>query len=266
MPNTLDRAVGGIVQTEPRIRLNAAVLALRTLDSFWLTVLLLTALGTVSYLLPSGDSWQLLAAGIVWFTFGYQVSVARAVYLGAARLPALTAAPRVILRRGLSAFVTGLPLSAAAIVILLGLGFALESVPRVALAAMYVVGFVALASWLLVLSRYVASDRLDKRLGYVDAIRTFRANTGLSLSLIGYWLAGAALLAGLRYAAYWLCGIASADQQGAALAALTHGQCRRGVLLVLVSIVFAVLVAVWDLVSAHLLGQHARIADSAGPV
>jgi hypothetical protein len=230
---------------------------------------------------------QVVPLVIAVLVAGYDVCVARAVIDGGDSLPSPVTSFKAILRRGLSStLVVAVPLVLAIVVLgslLVAAAGAVwllivlvrfsrvphPSVPLVvsriagmgALAALSVLSLVALgAISTILLARYVAFDRLREGLRYIDALRRSGQHAGAAARVLGWTLAGSAVLASTRYVALWAFGLSSTQVRAAAMRQLATGLHREGLVLIAIDVGVALIAAPWELVAARLLGQYAAVA------
>jgi hypothetical protein len=258
----LDRNPGGHLEPEPDVNLFAAARSVYGSRLFWPVIAFLSILGAFGYLLPSTGPWLFAKLSIEAFVLGYQVSVARVVFLGGLSLPSPADRPQSMLRRGLSMALVLAPLSVAVSVISLGAMLLIQEGGRLMAVSVATAIWVALLfpAFVMVGARFVASDRISEAMRYVSSWRRFRAHLAPGVRLAGYNVAAGLVFLGMQRVAVRLAGLDSAYQQDTILGPGGHGSVRQVLILVVAGVVLGVGSALWQLLSSHMLGQYASAA------
>jgi hypothetical protein len=246
----------------PTVSLKAAIASLTPYRSVLPTVLMLTVVEFASSLTLPVRGWQFLLLAIAVLLFGYQVNVARAVFLGRTDLPSPVEAPASLLRRGFGVYVlvTVAVISVFAFYLAIGLGAGIVTDADWVLVVLLLVSgafaAIVLALTLSLIARYVAFDTFREGVRLLAALRELRSHPAASVRLVGYLLVVQSILTVLQLWVLRLLGLSGAKAQAAAMAGLLHGAALPGVQLLALRIGFGIVLALWLLVSAHLMGQY----------
>lgn len=254
------------MDSQPEVSLGVAFTDVYESSHFWPILALITALLALDSLLPSNGSWLVVGVSVSVFLGGYQVSFSRVIFEGGTALPAPFGEIGLNVRRGVSALAVvsvpvfvGLFLFFIATSVLRAIGSRMTGAIWLGAAALSLV-VLLVPVFVSATARYVAFDKVREGFRYRRALGQLRAHIHPGGQVVGYSLAGALVLTVTRYAVLSPLGLSSAGQRAAALAGIRHGLLGQGLALIGIEFALAAVSALWQLLTAGLLGQFTAIA------